>query len=439
MSSSGGLSMRACTGASNDGTVQAWITRGAWLEGMQSLALGLAVVALFVSNDLQPSNGFVVVWLLLGLLAKSAARPWSFVMIGLVVLNLRWIVLDEGPLPVSPIDYVLMLAAFACGFARPSTWWRRQVSVLALATLVGVLLQLEIVVDFARFGIEYHAAALTKNQTALLAGLASLCSLIGALTSRVPWSRLLHAVALVAALFLLRAADSRAGVGMVCLAVLLAGVVAYGPLLAAGWRQRFGGLRRLLLIAAILLAGLWLIHQLTAMVGLDGAGIAKVYGEENLENDAARLKLWGCYLGIPFSGSNRFIWGIGYERAWRLLCTAESVGRQLSHAHNLFLQVWGENGISGFLFLISWIGWTLSRIIRNCRQQVQANQRLFIFSSCALVTYLLGFNLFELGMIKVPLFMVSFGLFLATPFSIHTASHFNRGPQASLGPAGIAD
>lgn len=414
------------------------IDGAALLEGMQSLALGVAVVALFASGDLQASNGLVAVWLVLGLLRQAAARPWSFALLGLVVLNLRWIVLDEGPLPVSPIDHLLMLTAFACGFARPSAWWLRQASVLALATLIGVLLQLDVVVDFARFGVEYHTAALTKNQTALLAGLASLCSLIGALAHRPPWSRLLHGLALVATLLLLRAADSRAGMGMAGLAVLFGSLLSWGPALIHRWRQRFGRLRRPLLILAILMATLltvlWLIHQQTAEVPEDGIGLAGIYGEENLENDAARLKLWSCYLGLPFTGNNRFIWGVGYERAWRVLCTARQVGRPLSHAHNLFLQVLGENGVAGFVFMSAWIGWTLRRVLHNCRQQALANRRLLIFSSAALVTYLVGFNLFELGMVKVPLFMLCFGLFLATPFSLEP---IRLGHDTLADPAGV--
>lgn len=422
MTSAGGSGLEACGDRADQATFQARIDPGALLAGLQSLALGLAVVAVFISSDLKASSGLVAVWLVLGLIGKASARPWALGMLGLVVLNLRWIVLDEGPLPVSPIDYVLMLSAFACGFAQPSRWWLRQASVVALATLIGVLLQLEIVVDFARFGIEYHTAALTKNQTALLAGLATLCSLIGVLACRPRWSRLLHGLALVAALLLLRAADSRAGVGMAALAVLLGGLMAVGPRLIARWRARFGSSRRLLLIAvvvaAILLTGLWLIQQHAGSVDADGGGIATIYGEENFENDAARLKLWSCYLGIPFSGNNRFIWGAGYEKAWQVLCNADQVGRPLSHAHNLFLQVLGENGVSGFVFLSSWIGWMILRMIRNCRQQTLASQRLLIFASGALVIYLVGFNLFELGMVKVPLFMLCFGLFLATPFSI---------------------
>lgn len=422
MNSPDGSAVQPCGDRLGAMALLARCTPEGWLEGLQVLLLGLAVLELFLRDSLIASNLLVTAWLVLALLRQSAARPWSFVLMGMLLLNLRWIALDEGPLPVSPLDHLLMLTAFACGFGRPSPWWLRQASILALATLIGVLLQLEVVVDFARFGLEYHTDALTKNQTALLAGLAWLCSLIGILACRPPWGRLLHGLALVAATVLLRAADSRAGMGMAALAVLLGGLLAFSPRLLALWRRHGKTLRRPLLITlaavATVIAGLWLLHHQAAEMSGAGMPIDRIYGEENLENDAARLRLWGCYLGVPFTGSNRFLWGVGYERAWQVMCTAREVGRPLSHAHNLFLQVWAENGVAGLLFLLCWMGWVVQRLILNLRQPCQNSKRLLLFASSSLVIYLVGFNLFELGMIKVPLFMVCFGLFLAAPFSI---------------------
>lgn len=417
------------------------IDRGALLEGLQSLILALAVISLFQRPDLQLSSALVVGWLVLSLARRPEARPWSTALLGLLMLNMRWAVLDEGPTPVSPVDYILMLAAFASGYGQRGVWWLRQASIVALATLVGVLLQLEVVVDFARFGVEYHIAALTKNQTALLAGLACLGGLIGVLAFRAAWLRLLHGLALAAGAVLLRAADSRAGVGMVALAVVAGAAITFTPRLLTPARRRFGPLRRPVLIGAglvvVLIAGLWLLHQHVPQLaqGSGGGGIGLIYGEENLENDAARLKLWSCYAHLPFTGNNRFIWGVGYERAWRVLCTAREVGRPLSHAHNLLFQVWGENGLFGTVFLLGWLGWIGARVIRNARLPLGPKDSVALFGSSALVVYLLGFNLFELGMVKVPLFLMAFGLFLASPFSLGPGAPPRCGPAAEPPPA----
>jgi O-antigen ligase len=406
------------------GRLMGRIDRSELLDWIQSVILALAVIALFQQTDLQISSGLVLIWLVLSLLRQAHAHPWTFVLLGLLMLNLRWVVLDEGPTPVSPVDYILMLTAFGCGFGRAPAWWLRQASIIAVATLIGVGLQLDVVADFAYYGIEYHIAALTKNQTALLAGLASLCSLIGLLAARLAWSRLLHTLCLAAGLILLRAADSRAGLGMVGIAVLGAALMAFGPRLVALARRRFGPLRRQLLIGGFVVVAVllmaWLLMQLRPDLSpaSGGAGGGWSYGEENLENDIARLRLWNCYLGLPFTGSNRFIWGVGYEKAWRVLCTAQQVGRPLSHAHNLLLQVWAENGFVGAVFFLVWLGWIFRRIAKNIRQASAGRGRIVLFASSAVVIYLLGFNLVELGMVKIPLFLLFFGLFLAFPFSV---------------------
>ena len=97
-------------------------------------------------------------------------------------------------------------------------------------------------------------------------------------------------------------------------------------------------------------------------------------------------------------------------------CGAPEIGRSLSHSHNLLLQVWAETGISGALFALGSLGWILARIVGNTRGVVSGSARLMLFGSSAYVFYLLLFNMIELGMVKVPLLMFLFGLFLAAPF-----------------------
>jgi hypothetical protein len=55
-------------------------------------------------------------------------------------------------------------------------------------------------------------------------------------------------------------------------------------------------------------------------------------------------------------------------------------------------------------------------------------QRVMVFASLALMIYLIGFNLFELGMMKVPVLLSLFGLFIASPFF----SHLGTRASASL-------
>ena len=388
-----------------------------WLQG---LLLLLAVALLFVVDDLQLSSACVLLWMLLALIEQAKARPWSLAILGIVALSVRPLILDEGPLPSSHTDYVLMVAAFLCGYGRGPRWWLRCGSVVALATLIGVVLNLEVVGDFARFGIEYHLPPLTKNQTGLLAGFSSLTALISLLASHRWRGRLVFSLALAAGLLLLAASDSRGGIVMLVMGCLLAALLLFRAELLARLRRLLGtpawlriGLA--IALAAVLLTGWVSWHGLQDPRGLQ-TRLADVYGEENLENDSSRLRVYQCYLGLPFTGNNRFIWGIGYGNAMKRGCGAPEIGRSLSHSHNLLLQVWAETGISGALFALGSLGWILARIVVNTRGVVSGSARLMLFGSSAYVFYLLLFNMIELGMVKVPLLMFLFGLFLAAPF-----------------------
>ena len=398
---------------------------------LQSILLMASIVLLFCTQDRQISSACVMAWLLIALLERPSPRPWSMAIAGMLMLNVRQVILDEGTLPASHMDGVLIIAAFVCGHRRSSFWWARCAACVAIAVLIAVVINLEIVFDFAWFGIEYHAQALTKNQTALLAGLGSLCALFS-LQNAQRWSgRGLYGMALLANLVLLRAADSRAGVLMGVVALGLAGLLAERGRLVQWASKLARGVRRatpLLCVALLILMiasalTLWLPSGLgpTLPTSLD-----HWYGEENLENDASRLKIYSCYLGLPFTGNNRFIWGVGYGNAWSRLCTAKEVGRSLSHSHNLVLQVWAETGILGVAFLLTSLAWILLRVILNSMrlsgkrpsQITQESSQLFLWSSGSYVYYLLLFNMVELGMVKVPLLMFLFGLFLASPFQL---------------------
>jgi O-antigen ligase len=80
--------------------------------------------------------------------------------------------------------------------------------------------------------------------------------------------------------------------------------------------------------------------------------------------------------------------------------------KPMSHAHNLPLQVWAESGSLGFVMVL--VGaLLLARRVFNHQLKPQA-----MAISVPLI-YSLLFNLFELGMFKVPLLMVLFGTMLS--------------------------
>lgn len=83
----------------------------------------------------------------------------------------------------------------------------------------------------------------------------------------------------------------------------------------------------------------------------------------------------------------------------------EVLGRQLNHANNLLLQIWGDTGAISTLFLLICARLILLRLWRN--------GRALPWRTSAGITicfiYLTSFNMVELGMLKVTLLIAGFG------------------------------
>lgn len=389
-------------------------------------ALAVAIVALFLEDSKRLSAGATMLWLGLELLGRREAMPWSWGVLAMLLLNLRGVILDEGPTPVSHMDFVLMISAFLVGFGRSRERWQWSAAVVAAACAAGVLLQADIIRDYVWWGVEYKTALLTKNQTALLGGMATLAALMAVVLerSRRIWPPALLTTLGLAGLLLARSSLSRAAFALVPLSLGLGLLLCLPQLrpgrLVAGWR-RLPGRWRWLLIGLLALIVLALGAGLVALIQQPQL-LTALYGQDNLANDEGRLKVWGCYLGLPFLGENRFIYGVGYANSWMKWCSPEVTGRNLYHAHNLFLQIWGDTGVIPTLFILVCFGLIAGRIWRNCgsssgllRPSRRAQWGMPLIST-AIAVYLVAFNMVELGLLKVPALTALFGFLLASVF-----------------------
>lgn len=159
---------------------------------------------------------------------------------------------------------------------------------------------------------------------------------------------------------------------------------------------------------AITFAGLFILRATPQLPELT-KHVKQLYDEENLISDKGRIDLWRCYMSLPFSGDNSFLFGVGYGKA-RQLCQIYLPRRKLplTHAHNFPLQIWAESGtlpLAALFFALLILG------LRLLSQQSFTDN---ITGMTALVLYALSFNLLELGMLKVPLLTALFGRFLST-------------------------
>ena len=71
----------------------------------------------------------------------------------------------------------------------------------------------------------------------------------------------------------------------------------------------------------------------------------------DLSSDTGRLAIAQCYSAIPFSGNNRFVYGIGFSRAGEF-CSDPIHGGVADHAHNIYLQLFASTGVFGLVGLV---------------------------------------------------------------------------------------
>ena len=394
------------------------------------LALAIASTGL-LSDSERLSAGLSLSWVVLSigqqtLTARRTNRLWPVALLVILLLNVRGVVLGEGPRPVSHMDYVLLIAAVMAGHDQTLERWRSTLSSLCFAVASCGMWQSKTVWHhLTNSDVGYRLGFLLINQTALLAGLGCVCGLAALqlwrkpqnfhITNvdrgRAPGSRLVQlglAMASGGCAVMALATHSRAGTGLIPLSLLVAWTMQQLMQHRAkicGWLWRRW--MTVGLIAALLVGTpmIWLASP-------QGPGlrqnIASLYGRENQISDRGRIDLWRCYFGLPFSGSNRFLYGVGYESTREMCPIRLQLPRQgnpmkpMSHAHNLPLQVWAESGSLGLGMLL--IG-ALLLGKRLLSQQLNTHAT----TVSAPLIYGLFFNLFELGMFKVPLLMVLYG------------------------------
>lgn len=398
------------------------------------LALAIASAGLLSGSE-RLSAGLTLGWLVLSigqqaLTSQRANRLWPVALLVILLLNVRGVVLGEGPRPVSHMDYVVLIAAVMAGESQSLQRWRSTLSCICFSVASCGLWQATTVwYHLTGTEIGYRFGFLLVNQTALLAGLGCLSGWAAlklwrnaneftrsdAARDNTPANRLVHLALLMGTggcAVMALATHSRAGAGLIPISLLVAWTIQQGmqyrrDILHWLWRRWL----TLALIAALLLGTpmLWLASPQGPALR---QGISSVYGRENRTSDLGRIELWRCYFSLPFSGSNRFLYGVGYESARQMCPIRLQLPRQrnlmkpMSHAHNLPLQIWAESGSLGFVMVL--VGaLLLARRVFSHQLKPQA-----MAISVPLI-YSLLFNLFELGMFKVPLLMVLFGTMLS--------------------------
>lgn len=359
-----------------------------------SLLLPIGLTLFLLPFDPLVGGRFLAVWVMGLLFVVPGDRRlvyWPFLALMLLSARVWW--LNYPPHPVSFHDALLLLAGVVAAASVPLN----RLMVLVRLSLLAVFPALLTVGDrpWAPNPI------VGSNQGAYVLGFLFLLAVIWCWQERQLWSKLFVGVVASSAFMLMWQTGSRAA--------LIASVVAL-VIVRLLESYRFGALRRDLCFAvgmAILLYCVrwWLFPSGTGLPGFDA------------DSDLGRFWAAQCFLALPFSGQNRLLYGVGFDRI-KDFCQEVPGGVALAHAHNLYLQIWAAAGFLGVLAFIL-IAIILFQKWRLAEASMPQPLRI---SGQALWIYVLLQSLFDLSMWHWATTLIFTGFLLGIPLACLQAS-----------------
>ena len=130
----------------------------------------------------------------------------------------------------------------------------------------------------------------------------------------------------------------------------------------------------------------------------------------NISSDFGRILIKKCYFYLPFTGNNRLLFGISFERP-KEFCQEIINGGIADHSHNLYLQIWANSGILGLL------GVALLAILL-IQAWLKVGSDLDVFTrraGKAALLYLIFQGFFDLSLLHLPIIQVFTGITLSAP------------------------
>ena len=294
------------------------------------LDLLLPLAALLFLLPLNPifSSIAASTWTMAQLLRSPSEKRWALWPLAVVMLVMArtwW--LNEMPHPASGQDLLLLIASFLAATGISRKRWPLLIA-LPISVLPILLTQL---------GSKPWTPnpLVGPNQGAYLLGLILLMALAWCWQeTKHLWIKFLSVFSSVLAVLLIWQTASRAALASALIAV---------SFVYLRERARKGNIwQPLLLLLAITTLGIGIKQLLRpSSTGIPGL---------HLSSDLGRILIGQCYLKLPFSGSNRLLYGVGFERPEEF-CHQIINGGIADHAHNIYLQLWANSGLLGLVGL----------------------------------------------------------------------------------------
>ena len=343
-------------------------------------------------------------WVMLQLAFAPAEKRWALWPMAFVILaTARTWWLHEMHNPASSEDILLVVASFlAASWLSASRW------TLLLKMLLIPLPLIAINISSPARAMNISAGR-NPNPIAYLIGLIaviSICMLFDQHKNKIDY--LIPFVASILSILIIWQLKSRAG--LLAMAITI-GIV---KLKDEYFRGRF--LKAFTITAAAGIAILISLKFMRPSSIINAAGI-------DFKSDLGRLQIQDCYIQLPFSGNNRFIYGIGFEHKDKF-CKDEVITGVLEHAHNIYIQVWANAGIIGFTGMLLFMALLVSQWRKKDKYLNPTLSRVGL----AILIYVSLQGAFDASIIYWPITQVFTGILLAIPFCAtdHSNNSFSK-------------
>lgn len=336
----------------------------------------------------------LMLWILVQLLGASEQRRWAlWPLLALLLLNTRLWWFNDPPHPASVQDGLVLVAGLLSATTVPQRRWYGILRLPLLALLPPLM----------SLGAKPWAPnpAVGSNQGAYLLGLLFLLAVIWCWQERQRWLQGLAGGSAALAFVMLWQTGSRAG--LIASAVALFIVVLRERAKAGTWRRDAA---LLLGAGALLYVARWLLFSSNSSLPGLKAG-----------SDLGRLLSAECFAALPFSGSNRLLYGVGFDRVQEF-CQVPFQALVLQHAHNAYLQLWAGAGLLGVVALVL----LLVLLIAQWRSVEPAMPTDLCCSGHAALIYTLLQGCFDLSLLHWPVTLAFSGLLLGMPLAFRGVS-----------------
>lgn len=336
-----------------------------------------------------------LLWLAGQLLAAPQQQRWLLwpcLSLGLLGARLWWF--NTGPSPASFADAVLFFVSLLASSSVALHRWPR----LFKGLLVGFI-PLALLLGAKPWNPNPFIGV---NQAAYLMGFMLIVSLFWAFQmSQKLWLRLIASLISALSFVMIWQTGSRAA--------LVATAVSICIISASEIKTRYKTIKPMLWLAAgtaILYILRWQFFSPSASLPGFKSG-----------SDVGRLLAAQCYAELPFSGNNRFLYGVGFDRLSEF-CHLSFQDSPLHHSHNLYVQFWSATGLLGAFALI-----LLLASLFLCWHRSQ--QMMPSFVRCvgqASLVYVLLQSAFDLSVLHWPVTIIFSGIFLGVPLAYSARS-----------------